>query len=408
MRSRFIAAVALVLYSATLMSETIYTKRKSNALREGAGSYYGLVGSVPENTALTVIDRSGSWVKVQLPNRQVGWIAANSLMVEKSESLAARSQESMWSSPRALSAAIKGFGKQYVHGEPGIVDSVMLYSEKTFTAEDLAVFTKELRETPSRNRDRVQVDDLDLPAPEYNAGLSEQQLGVGIAARISGKGMAHDRRLHRYVNMICAAIAERSALYDVDFTILVLNDSAINAYAVPGGYVMLTLGLVKQCRDESELAGVIAHEIAHVYRRHGLQEVSKRLPGIRADVAFQELEEEVGEPTEEERELDTLANQAYEKIVHPRLLSYELEADRIGAIFAANAGYDPFGLVRISERVARVSTETPDKYDPDYMKPDDAGKRAKEIRAFAEQSFVTESPGEQMSGRFKAATSSLR
>ena len=407
-RSIFLASVALVLCSATLLSETFYTNRKTNALREGAGAYYSLVGSVAGNTALIVLTRSGSWVKVQLPNKQVGWMAANSLKAGKSEYMAATSPATMWSSPKALSAAIKGFGKKYGKGEPGVVDSVLRYSEKGFTSEDLAAFAKEIRENPSRNRGRVQIEDLDLPTPEYYADLPEQEIGVDIAARIAGKGMVNDGPLRRYVNMVCATIVETSALYDADLTVLVLNDRMINAFSVPGGYIFVTLGLLKQCRDESEVAGVIAHEIAHVYRRHGLQEISKRIAGIRADVAFRELEEEVGETPEEEKELETLVDQTYEKIVHPRLLSYEIEADRIGAILVANAGYDPFGLVRISERVARVSTETPDIFDGDYMLPSDAVTRSKEIRAFAEKNFTTETPGEQMSRRFGAATSSVR
>ncbi len=407
-RSLFLASVALVLCATTLLSETFYTKRKNNALREGAGAYYSLVGSVAENTALIVLNRAGSWVKVQLPNKQVGWMAANSLKEGKSDYIAAASPSTMWSSPKALSAAIKGFGKKYGKGEPGIVDSVLRYSEKGFSSEELAVFAREVRENPSANRGRVQIEDLDLPAPEYYADLPEQEIGVDIAARIAGTGMVNDRPLHRYVNMVCATIVENSALYNADITVLVLNDKTVNAFAVPGGYIFVTLGLVKQCRDESELAGVIAHEIAHVYRRHGLQEMSKRIAGIRADVAFGELEEEVGEPTEEEKEMEALVDQTYEKIVHPRLLSYEIEADRIGAILAANAGYDPFGLVRISERVARVSTETPDIFDADYMLPSDAVKRSKEIRAFAEKTFTTEAPGEQMTRRFAAATSPVR
>ena len=408
MRSFILVSVLLAICSSTLVSQTLYTRRKSNELREGAGSYYSLVGAVPENTPLTVIARSGRWVKVQLSNKKAGWIASNSLKPEKAEQVTARAPEAMWSSPKALSAAIKSFGKSYVKGDPGIVDSVLAYSAKGFTGEEFAAFTKEARQYPSRNRDRMQVEDLQLPAPEYYADLREQQMGAGIAARIAGKGMVKSRPLHRYVNMICAAVAEKSAVYDADLTVLVLDDALINAYAVPGGYIIVTLGLLKQCRDESELAGVVAHEIAHIERRHGLQEVSKRIAGIHADMAFDELEEEVGGMTEDEAELEEIVNQTYEKVVHPRLLSYEIEADRIGAILAANAGYDPYGLVRISDRVARVSKESPDVFDTDYMLPDDAVQRARDIRAFAEKTFTTESPGERMAGRFTSATASLR
>jgi uncharacterized protein YgiM (DUF1202 family) len=408
MRSLFIASVALVICSSTLVSQTVYTKRKSNALREGAGSYYGLVGSVPENTPLKVVARSGSWVKVRLPGDKSGWIAENSLRPEMNQSIPPASPEAMWSSPRALSAAIKSFGKSYVKGAPGLVDTVLAYSVKGFTEDDLAAFTKQTRQSPSGNRDRIRPEDLKLPPAGEFADLREQQVGAGVAARLAGKGIAGGMPLHRYVNLICAAVAEKSVLYDADLTVLVLNDRTINAYAVPGGYIVLTLGLVMQCRDESELAGVIAHELAHIERRHGLQEVSKRIAGIRADMAFSELEAEVGEMTEDEAEMEELANRTYEKLVHPRLLSYEIEADRIGAILAANAGYDPFGLVRISERVARVSKETPDIFDPEYMLPDDAATRAGDIRAFSEKHFTSESPGERMAKRFAGATSSLR
>jgi hypothetical protein len=408
MRSFLLAAVALGLGSATLLPETLYTSRSTNAIREGAGSYYALVGSVPENTALSVMARSGSWVKVQLPNKQVGWIAANCLTPEKSEGRVARPPETMWSSPKALSAAIKAFGKKYVNGEPGMVDSVLQYADKGFTGEDLAAFAGEIRQYPSGNRSRMQIEDLNLATPEYDASVSEQQIGVGIAARIAGKGVVHNEPLHRYVNMVVAALVEHSALYDVDLTVVVLNDRTINAFAVPGGYIFVTLGLVTQCRDESELAGVLAHEVAHLYRRHGLQEVRRRIANIRADMAFTELEEEMGEGTEEDREMETIVDQTYEKIVHPRLLSYEIEADRIGSIIVANAGYDPFGLVRISERVARVSKEAPDLFDADYMLPDDAVKRSGEIRSFSELHFTKEKPGERMSSRFVAVTSSWR
>lgn len=407
-RTLVVSCLTLVLCSAALLSETIYTKRKTNALREGAGSYYSMIGSVGENITLVVLARSGSWIKVQLPNKQVGWIAANSLKAEKDDSMVARSSGAMWSSPKALSAAIKGFGKKYEKANPAIVDSVLRYSDAGFTSEQLAEFTADLRKYPSRNRGKVEIEDLDLPAPDYYADLPEQQIGVGVSARIAAGGMVNNASLHRYVNMVCATVAEQSPAYDADLTVLVLNDKTINAFAVPGGYIFVTLGLLRQCNDESELAGTIAHEIAHVYRRHGLQELSQRLPQIKSGDAFRELEEEVGDTSEEARELEALADQAYEKVVHPRLLSYEVEADRIGAILAANAGYDPFGLVRLSERVARVSKESPDIFDADYMLPDDAVIRSKEIRAYAEKSFTTGTPGERMSKRFLSVTSPLR
>ena len=62
-RSLLLASVVLALCATTLLAEPFYTKRKTNALREGAGAYYSLVGSVAENTALIVLNRAGSFSK---------------------------------------------------------------------------------------------------------------------------------------------------------------------------------------------------------------------------------------------------------------------------------------------------------------------------------------------------------
>jgi hypothetical protein len=408
MRTLVLAAFAFSFSQETLRSETLYTSRTVTAVREGAGSYHGLIASVAENIAMTVLDRSGHWVKVQLPNKQVGWVAENSLKPAQRGQVVQAPQGSAWTTPRALAAALKGFGKSHVKGDPGSVDTLLAQADKGFTSDDLAAFQQAVRSQPSDNRGRVRIDDLDLPTPEYQAPLSEQQVGVSVGASIAGKGLVSAPDLRRYVNLICASVVEQSPAFDAEFAVFILNDATINAFAAPGGYVFVTLGLLRQCRDESELAGVIAHEVAHVYRRHGLQELTKRYPGVRAEEAFRELEEDLGEPSDEDREMDALANEAYERVVRPRLLEYEIEADRIGAVLAANAGYDPFGLVRVSERVARASEEHSGIFDAEYMRPDDAVKRARDIEAFVRKEFLPETPGARLGDRFKASTSAVR
>jgi hypothetical protein len=401
---RLVLLTILVAFGVNLLdAETTYTKRKNNDVREGPGSYYGLIATLPENTRLTVLQRTSTWVKIQLPQNKVGWVAANCLVAQPAGRNIAR-LDNVWSSPKAskagIAAAIKGFGEKYGKTEPGNVDKVLTYSDKGFTGRDLATFNNAIRQYDSRNRGRVTLSDLDLEVPDYDVSLPERQIGVGIAARLVSRGLLDNKDLHRYVNLICATITENSDIYDEDFTVFVLDDDKVNAFALPGGYIFITKGIVRLCHDEADLAGVIAHEIGHVVRRHGLEEISKRAANIAADKAFDELDQEVGQ-TDDEKDLEEMIESTYDKVLHPRLIEYELEADKVGAVLAANAGYDPFGLVRMCQRMASIPKDQGDIFDATFMAPNGFVERADAIVKFAKNEFRTSSPGATMQDRFQ-------
>jgi len=400
---RLVAFLVLMVFAITLLDgESIYTKRKTNDVREGPGSYYDLIVTLPQNTKLDIIEKTSNWVKIQLPDNRVGWIAANCLVAQPSSTRMAR-LENVWSSPKAskagIAAAIKGFGDKYGKTDTGNVSTVLAYSDKGFTGRDLAAFNNEIRQYDSKNRGRVDLDDLDLGVPDYDVSLPEREIGVGIAARLVSRGVVDNPDLRRYVNLICATIVANSQIYDEDFTVFVLDDAKINAFALPGGYIFLTRGIVQMCQDESELAGVIAHEIGHVIRRHGLEEISKREANIAADKAFDELDQEVGQ-TDEEKDLEDMIESTYDKVLHPRLIKYELEADKVGSVLAANAGYDPFGLVRMVQRMASIPKDQGDIFDATFMAPNAFVERADAIVKFANDEFKTTSPGATMPDRF--------
>ena len=90
----------------------------------------------------------------------------------------------------------------------------------------------------------------------------------------------------------------------------------------------------------------------------------------------------------------------YDKVVHSRLIKYELEADKIGAILSANAGYDPFGLMHLSERIARIPKEQEDIFDVNYMAPNNAIERFNAIVKFTNKHFQNSNPGATMLERF--------
>jgi beta-barrel assembly-enhancing protease len=412
MNRLLICVTLLVALALSAAAEVAFTKRSSNYVREGPGAYAELIAVVPENTAITILAKEGSWLKVKLSDKKTGWLSANSLTDTKPAGVRVEKLESVWSSPKAsragVSAAIRGFAEKRDKTPPGSVEKVLKNSAKTFRDVDLAAFRKDVEASKPGLANVLTMENLELGPIVYDAGIEEQQVGLGIAARLIEKGFINNRTVVDYVNMICATLAANSPVYDWDFTVFILDDSTVNGFALPGGYVFVTKGAVQMCADEAELAAIIAHEMAHVIRKHGMQEMSKRKVHIKADEAFNELEEETGEKTQDEAELDDLVQQTYEKIVAPRLLEYEIEADQVATVLLSQAGYDPKGLVRIGNKVARLPKEKPGIFDPNYMAPDYVAKRAKITESFVQEKFKDAPQGATLRERFVKRTSPVR
>jgi hypothetical protein len=412
MRRISLVSVLLLSISLAAIAEVVYTKRSNNYVREGPGAYNELIAVVPENTAITVLSHEGSWLKVKLSDKKTGWMSANSLTDTKPASTRTEKLETVWSSPKAsragVSAAIRGFAEKRDKTPPGSVEKVLKNSAKTFRDGDLAAFRRDVESHKPGLADKVTMESLELGPIVYDAGIQEQEVGLGIAARLIEKGFITERTALSYVNMIAATIAANSPVYDWDFTVFILDEPTINGFAIPGGYIFITKGALQMCTDESEIAAIIAHEMAHVIRKHGLQEMSKRKVHIKADEAFNELEEETDGKTADEAELDDMVQQTYEKIVSPRLLEYELEADKVASVLLAETGYDPQGLVRIGNKVALLPKQKPDLFDPNYMAPDNVAKRAEATEAFVAERFKEVTKGATLRDRCVEKTRAVR
>jgi hypothetical protein len=412
MRRLTVLCILLFAISLAALAEVVYTKRGNNYVREGPGAYNELIAVVPENTAITVLSHEGTWLKVKLSDKKVGWMSENSLTATPPATERTQKLETVWSSPKAsragVSAAIRGFAEKRDKTPPGSVDKVLKNSAKTFRDADLAAFRRDVESHKPGLAEKISMESLELGPIVYDAGIKEQEVGLGIAARLIEKGFVSDRMAVTYVNMICATLAANSPVYDWDFTVFILDEPAVNGFALPGGYVFITKGALQMCSDESEVAAIIAHEMGHVIRKHGAQEMTKRKVHIKADEAFNELEEETDGKTPEESELDDLVQQTYEKIVSPRLLSYELEADRVATVLLAQAGYDPKGLVRIGNKVARLPKEKPGIFDPNYMAPDNVAKRAEATEKFVAERFGDAAQGATLRERCVERTRAVR
>ncbi|MEX0692997.1 MAG: M48 family metalloprotease [Rhodospirillales bacterium] len=153
-------------------------------------------------------------------------------------------------------------------------------------------------------------------------------------------GSYDDRALAAYVTALGRKLVAQSELPDQTFQFTVLNDDTVNAFALPGGYIYISRGLIALCEDEAELAGVIGHEIGHVTARHSAQRYSSAVATNLGLTAVGILGSVLGAPSG----LGNIVSFGAQAALQSYSRSQELEADRLGARYMSRAGYDPKAL----------------------------------------------------------------
>jgi predicted Zn-dependent protease len=181
----------------------------------------------------------------------------------------------------------------------------------------------------------------------------EVSIGHDMAARLLGAApLVADPRLQRYVNQVGRWLASQTERADLPWRFGVLDSPALNAFAVPGGTIFVTRGLVEKMKTEAELAGVLAHEIAHVLRKHHLKAIQKNAQaGLAGDALSAALESKNAESREK---LISFGTEMYGRGLDK---SDEIEADRLGVVIAARAGYDAYGLPAVLQTLQAMNAD---------------------------------------------------
>jgi len=166
----------------------------------------------------------------------------------------------------------------------------------------------------------------------------EQALGKNVSEKIRTRyGVVQDPRVHRYVSLVGAALAQGSTRPNLPWTFIVLDTDGVNAFAAPGGYVHITRGLLALIKSEAELAGVLGHEIIHITEKHTVRALQKNQAvqmgaseTLSGSAAF----------------MDRVVAAVYENIVERGFgRAEENESDEQSVALANKIGYAPNGLV---------------------------------------------------------------
>jgi predicted Zn-dependent protease len=229
---------------------------------------------------------------------------------------------------------------------------------------------------------------------------SDQEIALGLQAapQMADQfgGLHPDQEAQATVDEICSRIVSRSAAQQTPYKFechVLADEDTINAFALPGGQVFITAGLLKRLQTEGQAAGVLGHEIAHVVARHGAEHIAKAqltqgLTGAAVLATY--------DPNNPSSRNNAAVAVMIGQLVNMRFgREDELESDRLGVRFMSEAGYDPRAMVevmRILEEAAGAGRQ------PEFFSTHpNPGRRIERIQQVIAETYPNGVPGDLQS-----------
>lgn len=218
-------------------------------------------------------------------------------------------------------------------------------SGSAFDLGQLGEAAKELQAADPKLAEAVK----ELKGPDE---AEEIAIGRQIAGNLLGAApLVKDARLQKYVNQVGEWVASQSERPELPWHFGVIQSDDVNAFAAPGGYIFVTLGLYRLLQNEADLAGVLGHEVGHVIRKHHLKLLQQ---SKLVDAGSKALSKEVGGGDDK---VQKLIGSGAEIVARSLDKNAEFEADRIGVVLATRAGYDAYGLPGVLQQIGHFAKD---------------------------------------------------
>ena len=198
----------------------------------------------------------------------------------------------------------------------------------------------------------AQTGDAGLKEINWKNPSKEEEIALGreIAGNLLGAApLVKDAALQKYVNSVGRWVASQSERADLPWRFGVIESEDINAFATPGGYIMITKGLYRKLTNEAQLAGVLGHEIGHVVKKHQLKVLQKQqLLNIGAGFLSSKY-------AKDNKLISKAIGTGAEISARSLDKSAEYEADRLGLSYATRSGYEPYGLTEVLQIIGQTN-----------------------------------------------------
>jgi predicted Zn-dependent protease len=220
----------------------------------------------------------------------------------------------------------------------------------------------------------------------------EVQLGATSAAEVSAQlPLIRDAAVVNYISTLGNQLAKVTDTRNLAWTFTVVDSKEVNAFALPGGWVYVNRGLIQRATDMSELAGVIAHEIGHVTRRHSVQQL-QQAQGANVGVSLLCTLTKVCESGATQAAINVGGSALFAKFSR----ADESEADAEGVATTIKAGISPNGIPAMFRLLLSERQTNPDALDAFF-----ASHPLEEDRITATEALIARYPASQLQGLTK-------
>lgn len=402
MKKRLIFITAVFLFAAVESSFAAKIMNDNVSVRTRPGAFYPVVTVLSSGVDVEIVQDGEKWKRIITPGNNTGWISANAFNpVEKSIDYGAMAKDHSGRNISRLmvTAAVKGFFESKTE-LPSINQGVFdrPFRQYVYPQAYLAFKKETFRKRWSQKK--FQRENYISQKGAFSIDENSVALSTYIAAKFSAPGLSGNNRLVTYVNHVAQLVLESTEFYDLPVCVLIVESNKIFANSTPMGVIVVSKGMLKMIRDESELACLLGHEIAHIALGHGATEFEIRKPKFAADGAFSELADELG-VDEVEKELDDLCNDMYERSIRGRKFEYEKEADYRGMIYARRAGYSADGMERLLKRLKTKIRASRNPEDTSHWLPSTMQRRISIIEKITTSELEPDKHYQSFQARFQ-------
>jgi predicted Zn-dependent protease len=217
----------------------------------------------------------------------------------------------------------------------------------------------------------------------------EQEIALGAQSHpsiVATMGIYDDARLNAFINEKGKAMAAISHRPNLPYQFFIVDSPVVNAFAVPGGYVYFTRGIMAHFNSTAEFTGVLGHEIGHITARHSARQQTTELFGTGALILGSVfLDKTGGQLTEAAAQGLQLALLGYSR-------AHESESDQIGVVYSSKIGYDAKQMAQFFGTIKRISDKSGQQIPTFMSTHPDPGDRLARVSQLAQQ-YQAENPG---------------